>query len=166
MKQMREIIYAIWGSRIWQRMTKPYDIRTDNFFLIYPGEEHLITYMKKYMYSYMYEKKAVKAVCLTVHKKAADSLLSHFKGNSNIEVVLISPIEAKMLLAAYRFHAVSDKFMVVSLKKMYERNLDLLIGQKQITEEDVFVAGLFTLKLKKEGIRCEKRTDWSFRVRT
>lgn len=78
MKQMREITFGIQGSRIWRRITKPYQVQTDNFFLIYPGEEHLITYIKKYLYSYMYEKQAVKAIFLTVHKKAAASLAHYF----------------------------------------------------------------------------------------
>lgn len=166
MKIIRELVLGIKGYLIWCHLTRPYHIKTDNFFLVYPGEEYLVPYIKKYMYSYMYEKKAIKAVFFITDRKAAASLRDHFAKNPNIDIKVISCKEAKLLMKAYWYRAVCDKFMVISLKRMYERNLDRIIDQNGITDEDIFAAGLFTLKLKKEGIRCEKRADWSFRVRT
>lgn len=166
MKIIKEMVFGMKGHMVWQQLTKPYNVKTDNFFLVYPGEEDLTVYIKKYLYSYMYEKKAIKAVFFVTEKEAASMLMDNFAGNSNIDVKMISCKEAWLLLKAYWYRVTCDKLMIISLKNMYARKLNFLIDKNGITEEEIFAGGLFTLQLKKEGIRCEKRIDWSFRVRT
>lgn len=163
---IENIIGGLRGYSIWKKITREYDLARDNFFFVYPGEEHLIKYSNKYLYSYMYEFKAVRCIFITVVPEIEREIFECFKDNPNIDVKVVTNKEAKYLLMAYWFKVLGDKILIISLKNLYGRRLENLIGINDITEEELMVAALLNLKVKKIGGKLENRTKWSFRVRT
>lgn len=162
---LKKMVEGLRGYNLWKKITKEYDLNRDNFFFIYPGEEHLVQYVNKYLYSYMYEYKAVRCIFITLDQTSKEIILNFFKGNSNIDVIVITEKEANRLLMAYWFQALGDKVMVISLKNLYGRKLGNLVGINDIAEEELMIAALFNLKAKKVGKECEDKIKWTFRVR-
>lgn len=114
----------------------------------------------------MFEFKAVRCIFITVDTIIKKEILDYFKDNSNIDVKVITKEEANYLIMAYWFNVLEDKLLIISLKNLYGRMLENLIGVNEITEEELMVAALLNLKTQKMGGKLENRTKWSFRVRT
>lgn len=133
------------GIRFFEKITKCCDIDNTLVMLMYPHEENIDVYLKKYLFKFMDEKKVHRVILLTNDKNIRNDLSIYFN-NINISVLFITRKKTANLLNAYKYCAISDRFMILSIEKLYGRNLKNLKLKSHITEDDLFKYGIFTLK--------------------
>jgi len=158
---IKKMINAIIGCVIWKKKVKEYNVEEDNFFIIYPGEECLCNLICKYLYTYMIEKRSVRCVIFTADIDALKKLKDYFSNNINVCIEPITVVQITKIIDAYWYGELCDHLMILSTRKLYGRNLGTIDGIKNITEEDIFAAGLFNLKLKKRKFGPLIKKEWA-----
>lgn len=145
---LKKMTSALKGIKTWKKISKPYPLPRTIFILIYPSEEHLIVYLKKWLYTFMQEKKVSQIVVLSTNHEVLIDVDFYFKDNINIRSAFINENDFKALMCLYFYSSISDRLLVLSVKNLYGRDVSNLIGNNEITESDLVAGGLFTLNLK------------------
>lgn len=155
---------ALKGWIYWKRVLKKFNPINNDYQIMYLSNKNrmLSEYLKKYLYTFMHEKKVLQVLILCEDEQLLKDIQEFFSDNINIQLALLSEKESYNLMSLYRFGQFNPKFMYLSIDT-YGRRLNKIVGQKTISEEELFAGGLFTLKLKEPGY-FYWRDNWTFNL--